>query len=154
MRGYGYGYGATAPAPVPYEKQSNDFLIGIINKYGAKLKQIAIQLGSTKLSATDRAKIKAEETRILSGYWNPAKRVLTSRGYKVEVVSGQIKVTAPAKTAAPAPTVRVSKPAVEKSAPVKKSALTTILLLAAAAGGAYWYFVMRKKSPGLSFLMS
>jgi hypothetical protein len=153
----GYGFGATTPAPVPYEKQTNDFLIGIINKYGARLREIHNRLKLTTLSAKERSDLVAEQKKLVDGYWTPAKTNLEKRGYKVQIDAKQaIIITPPAKTAA-SPVVLPPKPAptpiVANSAPAKSGGMTMILL-AAAAAGAYWYFVMRKQSPGLAALRS
>ena len=142
MRGYGYGAAAATPAPVPYDKQTDDFLIGIINRYGARLREIHNRLEDKTLSEKEKTDLLAEQRKLIDSYWTPAKTNLEKRGYKIAIDKSQaIIITAPGKS----PVVTL---------PGTKSNMMPILLLGAAAAGAYWYFVMRKKSAGLSALMS
>jgi hypothetical protein len=135
---------------VPYSKQSNEFLIGVINKVTPELKSLAAKLANKSLTSSQRAPLLARQKKVLTGYWNPAVKYLRERGYNVSVSGGKVNITPPKKVAIPsAPPASRSTPE-----PIPSGKKTNLILMAVAAAGLYWYFVMRKKAPELSSFQS
>lgn len=147
MYGYGY-YGATqTPAPVPYSKQTDQFLIGIINQYGSQLKTIAAKIEDPKVPAAEKTNLKAQQTSILTSYWNPAKAELTKRGYTITVTAAkEMQILSPSKTSLPSsiPATKASQIAVSTGTS-SKAGITPAMIVLVLAAGAFWWLKNRKQ---------